>query len=130
MVSRAHESRKSSTPNEQPYTSPYRATASRPQSDEAAANPAPAQEKEREYHTTARPGEIYLCKFDEWPLWPVIIIGWEDLPSNIRQDKPHSIGRDGGLAEDYQDGGPKANERSLAVQFFDDDQYVTLRLLN
>lgn len=75
MVSRAHKSRKSSTPNEQRYTNPYRATASGPKSDEAAANPTPVQEEGREYHTTARPGEVYLCKFDEWPLWPVIIIG-------------------------------------------------------
>jgi hypothetical protein len=130
MVSRAHESRKSSTPNEQLYKSPYRVTASRPQRDEAAANSAPVQEEQREYHVNAQPGEIYLCKFDEWPLWPVIIIGWEDLPSSIRQDKPYSISRDGVLAEDYQDGCPMANERSLAVQFFDNDQYVPLRLLN
>ncbi|KAH9204356.1 hypothetical protein DL95DRAFT_471562 [Leptodontidium sp. 2 PMI_412] len=122
MVSRAHKSRKSSTPYEQPYTSPYRATASGSESGEAAANSAPVQAEEREYHTTAQPGEIYLCKFDEWPLWPVIVIGWEDVPSNIRQDRPHSIGSDGVLTTDYQDGGPKANELSLAVQFFDDDQ--------
>jgi hypothetical protein len=58
--------------------------------------------------------------------WPVNGTGWEDVPSNIRQAKPYCIGKDEVFARYYQDGGPKVSERSLAVQFFDDDQYVNL----
>lgn len=69
-------------------------------------------------HIDAQPGDYFYVRLKGYPLWPAIVCDENMLPSTLTKTRPVTAARsDGTYREDYEDGGPKAKDRTFPVMY-------------
>ncbi|EDO01960.1 hypothetical protein SS1G_04435 [Sclerotinia sclerotiorum 1980 UF-70] len=76
------------------------------------------QSKAKLTHTDAKPGDYFYVRLKGYPLWPAIVCDEAMLPSTLIKSRPVTAMRaDGTYRSDYEDGGPKAKDRTFPVMY-------------
>lgn len=74
--------------------------------------------KARMTHIDAKPGDHYFVRLKGYPLWPAIVSDESMLPTPLLKSRPNSAAKpDGTYREGYEDGGPKAKDRTFPVMY-------------
>ena len=69
-------------------------------------------------HIDAQPGDYFFVRLKGYPLWPAIVCDESMLPVTLLRTRPVTAARpDGTYRDDYQDGGPKAKDRTFPVMY-------------
>lgn len=69
-------------------------------------------------HTDAQPGDYFYVRLKGYPLWPAIVCDESMLPNTLIKSRPVTAARpDGSYRADYEDGGPKAKDRTFPVMY-------------
>ncbi|RDL36660.1 uncharacterized protein BP5553_06012 [Venustampulla echinocandica] len=75
-------------------------------------------------HTDAKPGDYFFVRLKGYPLWPAIISDESMLPAPLLKSRPNSAARpDGTYREGYEDGGPKAKDRTFPVMYLHTNEF-------
>jgi PWWP domain len=69
-------------------------------------------------HSDAKPGDYFYVRLKGYPLWPAIVCDESMLPNTLIKSRPVTAARpDGSYRADFEDGGPKAKDRSFPVMY-------------
>lgn len=69
-------------------------------------------------HIDAKPGDYFYVRLKGYPLWPAIVCDEAMLPNTLVKSRPVTAARaDGTYRADYEDGGPKAKDRTFPVMY-------------
>jgi hypothetical protein len=69
-------------------------------------------------HSDAKPGDYFYVRLKGYPLWPAIVCDESMLPNTLIKSRPVAAARpDGSYRADFEDGGPKAKDRSFPVMY-------------
>jgi hypothetical protein len=69
-------------------------------------------------HIDAKPGDYFYVRLKGYPLWPAIVCDESMLPNTLIKSRPVTAARaDGTYRADYEDGGPKAKDRTFPVMY-------------
>lgn len=69
-------------------------------------------------HIDAQPGDYFFIRLKGYPLWPGIVVDEDMLPPLMLKSRPVTgIRADGTYREGYEDGGPKAKDRTFPVMY-------------
>ncbi|KAI9834769.1 MAG: hypothetical protein M1819_002855 [Sarea resinae] len=76
-------------------------------------------------HLDAQPGDIFFARLKGHAPWPSIIIDEEMLPQQLLATRPVTARRaDGGIRNDFDDGGKRAHERTFPVMFLFTNEFA------
>ncbi|PQE20904.1 pwwp domain-containing protein [Rutstroemia sp. NJR-2017a BBW] len=76
------------------------------------------QSKAKMTHIDAKPGDYFFVRLKGYPLWPAIVCDEAMLPTTLLRTRPVTAMRaDGTYRADYEDGGPKAKDRTFPVMY-------------
>ncbi|CZR50517.1 related to SRP40-suppressor of mutant AC40 of RNA polymerase I and III [Phialocephala subalpina] len=75
-------------------------------------------------HTDAQPGDYFYVRLKGYPLWPAIVCNESMLPNTLIKSRPVTAARpDGSYRSDYEDGGPKAKDRTFPVMYLHTNEF-------
>ncbi|KAF8856987.1 hypothetical protein BDZ45DRAFT_452275 [Acephala macrosclerotiorum] len=75
-------------------------------------------------HTDAQPGDYFYVRLKGYPLWPAIVCDESMLPNTLIKSRPVTAARpDGSYRADYEDGGPKAKDRTFPVMYLHTNEF-------
>ncbi|KUJ24040.1 uncharacterized protein LY89DRAFT_9818 [Mollisia scopiformis] len=75
-------------------------------------------------HIDAQPGDYFYVRLKGYPLWPAIICDESMLPNTLLKSRPVTAARpDGSYRADYEDGGPKAKDRTFPVMYLHTNEF-------
>ncbi|KAM3089243.1 hypothetical protein ACMFMG_000848 [Clarireedia jacksonii] len=82
------------------------------------------QSKAKMTHIDAKPGDYFFVRLKGYPLWPAIVCDEAMLPTTLLRTRPVTAMRpDGTYRADYEDGGPKAKDRTFPVMYLHTNEF-------